>query len=55
MKEKDEKRIMEEGEGANKRDFLKVLGTGLGIAGLTSMMSFFRKKKTSTGLSRTCG
>ena len=25
---------MREGEGANKRDFLKVLGAGLGIAGL---------------------
>jgi hypothetical protein len=38
MKEKEEKRIIEEGEGANKRDFLKVLGAGLGIAGLSSMM-----------------
>src|SRR4030042_7168118 len=38
MKEKDEKRMMEDGEGANKRDFLKVLGAGLGIAGLSSMM-----------------
>ena len=38
MKEKEEKRIVEEGEGANKRDFLKVLGAGLGIAGLSSMM-----------------
>jgi len=38
MKEKDEKRIMEDGEGTNKRDFLKVLGAGLGIAGLGSMM-----------------
>jgi hypothetical protein len=37
-KEKEEKRIMEESEGANKRDFLKVLGAGLGIAGLGSMM-----------------
>jgi len=25
---------MENGEGANKRDFLKVLGAGLGVAGL---------------------
>jgi len=38
MKEREEKRIMEDGEGANKRDFLKVLGAGLGIAGLSSMM-----------------
>ena len=38
MKEKDEKRIMEDGEGASKRDFLKVLGAGIGIAGLGSMM-----------------
>ncbi len=29
---------MEDGEGANKRDFLKALGAGLGIAGLGSMM-----------------
>jgi hypothetical protein len=29
MKDKEEKRIMEEGEGTNKRDFLKVLGAGL--------------------------
>jgi len=38
MKEKEEKKIMEEGERANKRDFLKVLGAGFGIAGLSSMM-----------------
>ncbi len=38
MKDKDEKRIVEESEGASKRDFLKVLGAGLGIAGLGSMM-----------------
>jgi len=38
MKEKDKKRIMEDGEGASKRDFLKVLGAGIGIAGLGSMM-----------------
>ncbi|OGP87658.1 MAG: hypothetical protein A2157_01890 [Deltaproteobacteria bacterium RBG_16_47_11] len=38
MKEKDEKRIVEDGEGANKRGFLKVLGAGLGIAGLSSIM-----------------
>jgi hypothetical protein len=38
MKEKEEKRIVETGEGANKRDFLKVLGAGLGVAGLSSMM-----------------
>ena len=38
MKEKDGKRIMEDGEGTNKRDFLKVLGAGFGIAGLSSMM-----------------
>jgi hypothetical protein len=38
MEEKEEKRIMEEGEGTNKRDFLKVLGAGLGIAGLSAMM-----------------
>ena len=36
--EKEEKRIVEDGEGANKRDFLKVLGAGLGVAGLSSMM-----------------
>ncbi len=29
MKEKDEKKIMEDGEGASKRDFLKVLGQDL--------------------------
>ncbi len=38
MKEKEEKRIVEDDEGANKRDFLKALGAGFGIAGLTSMM-----------------
>jgi hypothetical protein len=38
MKEKEEKRDMEDGEGASKRDYLKVLGAGLGIAGLSSMM-----------------
>ena len=30
MKEKEEKGIMEDGEGASKRDFLKVLGAGIG-------------------------
>lgn len=38
MIEKEEKRIVEDDEGANKRDFLKALGAGLGIAGLTIMM-----------------
>ncbi len=39
MKEKEEKRIMQEnGEGTSKRDFLKVLGAGVGVAGLGSMM-----------------
>jgi len=38
MKEKEEKTIVEDGEGTNKRDFLKVLGAGFGIAGLSSMM-----------------
>jgi len=38
MKEKEEKRSMEDNEGTNKRDFLKVLGAGLGVAGLGSMM-----------------
>ena len=38
MKEKEGENIMEDSEGANKRDFLKVLGAGLGIAGLGSMM-----------------
>ncbi len=36
MKEKEE--MMEESEGTNKRDFLKALGAGLGIAGFTSMI-----------------
>jgi hypothetical protein len=31
MKEKEEKKIVEHGEGASKRDFLKVLGAGLGL------------------------
>jgi hypothetical protein len=47
-KEKGEKGILEEGEGANKRNFLKVLGAGLGIAGLGSMMggqSFAEEEK----------
>jgi len=35
---KEEEKIVEESEGASKRDFLKVLGAGLGIAGLGSMM-----------------
>jgi len=38
MKEKEEKTIVEDGEGTNKRDFLKVLGAGFGIVGLSSMM-----------------
>jgi hypothetical protein len=38
MEEKEKKSIMEDDEGTNKRDFLKVLGAGLGVAGLTSMM-----------------
>ena len=29
---------MKESEGTNKRDFLKVLGAGIGVAGLGSMM-----------------
>jgi hypothetical protein len=40
--------MVEDGEGTNKRDFLKVLGAGLGIAGLGSMMggqSFAEEKK----------
>jgi predicted peroxiredoxin len=48
MKEKDGKKILEEGDGTNKRDFLKALGAGLGIAGLGSMMggqSFAEEKK----------
>jgi predicted peroxiredoxin len=36
MKEREE--MMEESEGTNKRDFLKTLGAGLGIAGFASMM-----------------
>ena len=31
----DKKKMMEESEGTNKRDFLKVLGAGLGIAGIS--------------------
>jgi hypothetical protein len=38
MKEKGGEEIMENSEGANKRDFLKVLGAGLGVAGFTSIM-----------------
>ena len=38
MKEKDEEKTMKDSEGTDKRDFLKVLGAGLGIAGLSSMM-----------------
>jgi predicted peroxiredoxin len=34
----DKKKMMEESEGTNKRDFLKVLGAGLGIAGISSVM-----------------
>ena len=34
----DKKKIKKESEGTNKRDFLKVFGAGLGIAGLSSMM-----------------
>ena len=48
MEEKDEKEILEGGDATNKRDFLKVLGAGLGIAGLSSMMggrSFAQEKK----------
>ena len=37
MKDK-KKSIMKDGEGTNKRDFLKVLGAGIGIAGLSSVM-----------------
>ena len=29
---------MKQSEGTNKRDFLKVLGAGIGVAGLSSMM-----------------
>jgi predicted peroxiredoxin len=35
---KEEKEVNENEEGTNKRDFLKVLGAGLGIAGVSSMM-----------------
>jgi hypothetical protein len=48
MKEKDKKKILEDGDGTNKRDFLKALGAGLGIAGLGSMtggQSFAEEKK----------
>jgi hypothetical protein len=38
MKETDEEKMLESNEGASKRNFLKVLGAGLGIAGLGSMM-----------------
>jgi len=38
MKEKTERENMEESDGTNKRDFLKAMGTGLGIVGLNSMM-----------------
>src|SRR5574341_330328 len=38
MKEKDGNKITEENDGTNKRDFLKALGAGLGIAGVSSMM-----------------
>ena len=38
MKAAEEKMAMEEGEGTNKRDFLKVLGAGLGLAGITSAL-----------------
>ena len=34
----EEKDGIENEEGTSKRDFLKVLGTGLGIAGISSMM-----------------
>ena len=36
MEEKEKN--LEGEEGTNKRDFLKALGAGVGIAGLTSMM-----------------
>ncbi len=36
MKEKET--VMEKNEGTNKRDFLKVLGAGLGMAGISSLM-----------------
>jgi predicted peroxiredoxin len=38
MNERDQNKSLEGGEGTDKREFLKVLGTGLGIAGLSSMM-----------------
>jgi predicted peroxiredoxin len=38
MKDTVEKMAMEEGEGTNKRDFLKVFGMGLGLAGITSAL-----------------
>jgi len=38
VKEKDEKKTREDVEGSSKRDFLKALGAGLGVAGLTSMI-----------------
>ena len=38
MEDTAEKMVVEEGEGTNKRDFLKVLGAGLGFAGITSAL-----------------
>ena len=35
---KEEEKVLEVTEGTDKRDFLKALGAGLGIAGITSMM-----------------
>ena len=35
---KEEEDVIENEEGTNKRDFLKVLGAGLGVAGISSMM-----------------
>ncbi len=37
MKKEEGRGTTEKGEGSSKRDFLKVLGAGLGIAGLSSM------------------
>lgn len=48
MKEKVEKKGMEEIEGTSKRDLLKAMGAGLGITGLSLMMggpSFGEEKK----------
>ena len=38
MKETEEEGMVEASAGTDKRDFLKALGAGIGIAGLGSMM-----------------